>query len=438
MNTYSKEELTGLLIKFNEKNGQPTIRKLKEAKDFPHPHIYMQYFGSWNNALEESGFNVNHRVYDEEELLQDLKQFHVELGRNPTCEDMRKNEKCASAHTYIKKFGSFTKALEKAGLNTKKGFLKEDLLNFIIKAKEELGHTPTYREFDSLEGYPCARTCADKFGFWNKALKEAGLKPTKESAYTKEYIINHLKKIARDIGDQYTRDTLNFVDGPHPSTVVNHFGSWDNAIKEAGLRKFEPGYSDDELVGYLGKLTENLGKIPTFKDMWKAEGYPGPMTFVRHFGSWNGALEESGLITVVEAYTPEESFDVLKPRIVAKALAHRVEVENYEEFMEIGDIVTDLFGFDERIVDKPLTKESRSLFYMLEKEGLITTDRDDDILHDGREWRTNYWKLNKKLIAKSAKEYDERKSNIEKEMSSEKSLASIYDEDIIWARKTST
>jgi hypothetical protein len=58
----------------------------------------------------------------------------------------------------------------------------------------------------------------------------------------------------------------------------------------------------------------------------------------------------------------------------------------------------DHFGFDDRIIDNVLEHEERQLFYKLESKGILDTEREEIILHDGRNWRIHYWLLNKNII----------------------------------------
>lgn len=58
----------------------------------------------------------------------------------------------------------------------------------------------------------------------------------------------------------------------------------------------------------------------------------------------------------------------------------------------------DLFGFDDRIIDNVLEHEERQLFYLLESEGILNTERDEITLYDGRIWRIHYWLLRKNKI----------------------------------------
>jgi len=88
---------------------------------------------------------------------------------------------------------------------------------------------------------------------------------------------------------------------------------------------------------------------------------------------------------------------------LSKAIANRVGIDIEEARRDAG-FVMDIFGFDDRVIDNVLDPEDRQLFYILEEEGMLTTEREETTLYDGREWRTHYWKLKKDTIARYSKE----------------------------------
>ncbi|MDR1404155.1 MAG: hypothetical protein LBJ20_01115 [Candidatus Methanoplasma sp.] len=60
--------------------------------------------------------------------------------------------------------------------------------------------------------------------------------------------------------------------------------------------------------------------------------------------------------------------------------------------------VLNFFGYSDRIIDNILEPEDRDAFYMLEDAGLLTTEREETTLYDGREWRIHYWLFRKDRI----------------------------------------
>jgi Homing endonuclease associated repeat len=80
----------------------------------------------------------------------------------------------------------------------------------------------------------------------------------------------------------------------HPQTVIEHFGSWNEAKRAAGLvpRRFA---RREELVGLLRDLGQELGRIPTAKDLDERRGsMPSKSLYWHTFGSLSSALREAG------------------------------------------------------------------------------------------------------------------------------------------------
>ena len=80
----------------------------------------------------------------------------------------------------------------------------------------------------------------------------------------------------------------------HPQTVIEHFGSWNEAKRAAGLvpRRFA---TRQELVRVLRDLGDELGRTPTAKDLDERRGsVPSKSLYWHTFGSLSSALREAG------------------------------------------------------------------------------------------------------------------------------------------------
>jgi transcription initiation factor IIE alpha subunit len=99
-----------------------------------------------------------------------------------------------------------------------------------------------------------------------------------------------------------------------------------------------------------------------------------------------------------------------------------------EEARQMAQHVMNFFGYSERIIDNILEPEDRDAFYMLEDSGLLTTEREETTLYDGREWRIHYWLFRKEKIIQLVKSAKSKKALQDFE-------PSIYDEvpEDIWA-----
>src|SRR2546427_9145340 len=114
--------------------------------------------------------------------------------------------------------------------------------------------------------------------------------------YSNNQILEELRASAERLGRSPTM--REFAADPdtavHPQTVIEHFGSWNAAKREAGLvpRRFA---TREELVGLLRELGEELGRVPTAKDLDERRGsMPSKSLYWHTFGSLTGALREAG------------------------------------------------------------------------------------------------------------------------------------------------
>ncbi|MCW2921960.1 MAG: endonuclease [Thermoleophilia bacterium] len=129
--------------------------------------------------------------------------------------------------------------------------------------------------------------------------------------YSDEHILRELTECARRIGKsptmrEFEADAETTV---HPQTVIEHFGSWNAAKRKAGLvpRRFA---SREELLMLLRKLGDELGRIPTAKDIEARKGtMPSKSLYWHTFGSLNNALKEAGFDVAIGEERLERAID---------------------------------------------------------------------------------------------------------------------------------
>ena len=114
--------------------------------------------------------------------------------------------------------------------------------------------------------------------------------------YTDDQILAELKACAERLGRSPTM--REFAADPkttlHPQTVIEHFGSWNRAKRLAGLvpRRFA---TRQELLSLLKELGEELGRVPTARDIDEHRGrMPSKSLYWHTFGSLTNALREAG------------------------------------------------------------------------------------------------------------------------------------------------
>src|SRR5438105_3450489 len=114
--------------------------------------------------------------------------------------------------------------------------------------------------------------------------------------YSDDQILAELRACAERLGRsptmrEFEADQATSV---HPQTVIEHFGSWNRAKRLAGLvpRRFA---TRDELLRLLRELGDELGRVPTAKDIEARKGsMPSKSLYWHTFGSLNNALKQAG------------------------------------------------------------------------------------------------------------------------------------------------
>lgn len=95
---------------------------------------------------------------------------------------------------------------------------------------------------------------------------------------------------------------------------------------------------------------------------------------------------------------PTRTLTVEDLTIAIKNSIDRISMKD-DEARALAQHILNFFGYSERIIDNALEPEDRDAFYMLEDSGLLTTEREETTLYDGREWRIHYWVFRKDKIS---------------------------------------
>lgn len=106
-------EIQSLADEFGE---PPTEEQFDEHAAFSSGVVFRE-FETWNDAIEACGLDPRPGKIQREELLSELHRLADEIDSVPTTTDMRKNGK-HSMSPYYTEFGSWTSAIEEAGLDS--------------------------------------------------------------------------------------------------------------------------------------------------------------------------------------------------------------------------------------------------------------------------------------------------------------------------------
>ena len=212
---------------------------------------FQAFFGSYRAALDAAGFQPG-RAYSRSQLIQSLRELAGKLGHRPTVRDLEKASargECPTCVPYKRRFGSFVRALEAAGLDglpgkdkpppVRKPRPRTDLIEQLRRLADELGRLPT----------------------------------------------------AKDVDEAHARGECASV-----SLFGAHFGGVTRALQAAGFPALPRLQNRERLIEVLQEMTRELGKLPSSRDIQKAKGkYPAVRTFEKYFGSLPAARKAADL-----------------------------------------------------------------------------------------------------------------------------------------------
>ncbi|MBU0963015.1 MAG: hypothetical protein KKD48_03880, partial [Nanoarchaeota archaeon] len=154
------------------------------------------------------------------------------------------------------------------------------------------------REINKYKNFPSEIVFRRYFGRYNGALKEIGFKPNVIRDYTKEKLIISLENLKKELKrtpklKDFRNKSLN---APSECTYFKYFKSFNNALKEAGIKiNRRRDYTNEELIDCLKNEAEKLRRTPTAVEVQKSRNCPGINTYKEHFGTYNKAVLLAGL-----------------------------------------------------------------------------------------------------------------------------------------------
>jgi hypothetical protein len=152
--------------------------------------VFVRRFGSWQNALHKAGLGHRYcgqiitekmrkkrgQFLTDEDVLKELQRIAKLLNKNTVgIEDIRSHSDIMSEWTVRRRFGSWTKAMKKAGLEIsewhKPAYSDEEYFENLLNVWTQYGRQPLYGEMSVAPSKIKAFTYARRFGNWRKALE---------------------------------------------------------------------------------------------------------------------------------------------------------------------------------------------------------------------------------------------------------------------------
>ncbi|MEC0685805.1 hypothetical protein P8888_22860 [Bacillus haynesii] len=210
--------------------GKPTERTWSSVKQSPKCNCSIHY----TKPLK--------RKFTKEDLINFYWKLKNDLGRYPSLEDLKKNPSCPSPSVYERKFGGWIKFLESIGVMTSDRWYVDD-----IETLKRMYADYSYEDInDALIKKRSKSTIQHKAN--SLGLKRSYKAKFGKEKFSNEYLITFLKNFYNKynrtpVANDFVENDLNY------DTFTNRFGSWNNALKKAGLpiNMEKKDFTDDDL-----------------------------------------------------------------------------------------------------------------------------------------------------------------------------------------------
>jgi hypothetical protein len=166
----------------------------------------------------------------------------------------------------------------------------------------------------------------------------------------KEEILQDIKKVGESVGPRVSRDEYNKHGDYSDTTVREHFETFSDGLREAGLFPRSPNQSD--VIRVINTLGEELGRPPMPSDIEK-KGIYSLTTVRKRFDDYKTALIEAGYdeSKIEEYYQKKVSRDELISEIqsISEKLGHPPNTAELRREAEYS-VMTYLRRFNDDII----------------------------------------------------------------------------------------
>ena len=232
-----RDEVLRLLRSRNHR--RESLRRVDVRRDEPRlVSAAEKHFGSWPDAVTEAGFVIRrYQRWDDQRVIDEILRMH------------REGESLRQAHVPPSlfwaargRFGGWPAAIKRAGLDydevcvganihARESTLPDrDELLRLVRSRDR--RKKSLRRVDVVKDEPRLVSAAMKhFGSWPNAVAEAGFRPRRNQRWNDERVIDEILRLHGEGAS--LRQT--HVPSPLYWAAREHFGGWPEAIKRAGL-----------------------------------------------------------------------------------------------------------------------------------------------------------------------------------------------------------
>jgi hypothetical protein len=292
-------------------------KRTPKKREFSNYTAISEMFGSWNNALQAAGLPLRREISPtKEKLIQSLKDYYNNHKSSPRASDCRKENGLYDTKTYLQilNLDTWAKVLQSVNLPIYFEVFTPNGRNE-IEILIEVSLFIRRHHIDSVEKYnkirkqlranlPSSQWLADKYGSWNKALKQAGL-AVNLNRYDKKMFTKELKNLASK-GDVPSLNEFAKHLGVPARLITMRFGAFNKFVTSLGFTaKFNTPNVVTEDKEQLKQLYINFSNkygyangAPT-RTLDKSKEIYSSDVFIVRFGSINELRQACGYKEVI-------------------------------------------------------------------------------------------------------------------------------------------
>ncbi|MNH66526.1 hypothetical protein D3C73_185590 [compost metagenome] len=325
---YKKQELIDSFWSFYEKNG-----RYPYGKEMEHPSIevYKRVFGGWKDFLREIDILGENGWYKcDEKILMDHYEYQSK--------EYISNKLMIKRSWNMIKNKAASMGIERNKSLVRRIYSDDFLISELRRYYIEYGTSPTEQGFRSNSNYPSTKPYIKRFESWNKSLEVAGLDINCYMTHSKEMIMNCIKDFYKIHKRSPYYNEIPFSKG----LIRNYWENWQEALLECGLKPNKQIivlHSKEDGIVFLQELAMQLGRVPTTGDIIETNGIYRNW-FLREFGSFTNALLESKIISnqdiVYASELLEISISTLRDLYIK--LKRVPTAEEYDSYIRINNI----------------------------------------------------------------------------------------------------
>ncbi len=267
----------------------------------------LKHFGGWRRAVESLGLKDElRRKWSKQSVVEAILKRRAAGLRVYTTyrEDLR------LFNAAVRHFGNWHLALQAAGIKCRprERWTEEK----IIQHLRHYAKTPTVKNVKRIDPR-LAGSAMRQFGSLGKALEVAGAESLSRR-WTKRRIKSTIRSHCASNGPTHL---IGLGNPPLAKAAKRHFGSWEQAVKSAGmadrvaLRKRRKRHTSEEVLAVIRQWHVKEGCIKGI--LKRNEGLDKDAK--RHFGTWRQAVEAAGYQCLRRQWSQDEILSEIKSRI---------------------------------------------------------------------------------------------------------------------------